>query len=45
MAAANAAKETVRFALFADILRDIESEGLDPSQVPQGVVFFLGYGV
>ena len=41
-AAANAAKGTVRFTLFADILRDIESEGLDPSQVQQGVVFFTG---
>ena len=41
-AAANAAKETVRFTLFADILRDIESEGLDPSQVQQGVVCFTG---
>ena len=41
-AAANVAKETVRFTLFADILRDIESEGLDPYQVQQGVVFFTG---
>lgn len=40
--AANATKGTVRFTLFADILRDIESEGLDPSQVQQGVVFFTG---
>ena len=40
--AANATKGTVRFTLFADILRDIESEDLDPSQVQQGVVFFTG---
>ena len=40
--AANATKGTVRFTLFADILRDIESEGLDPYQVQQGVVFFTG---
>ena len=41
-AAANATKWTIRFTFFADILRDIESEGLDPSQVQQGVVFFTG---
>jgi ubiquinone/menaquinone biosynthesis C-methylase UbiE len=41
-AAANAAKGNVRFSLFADILKEIENEGLDPSQVQQGVIFFSG---
>ena len=41
-AAANAAKGSVRFSLFADILTDIKTEGLDPSQVQQGVIFFSG---
>ncbi len=41
-AAANAAKGESRFTLFTDILKDIESLGLDPSQVQQGVVFFSG---
>ena len=41
-AAANAAKGGTRFSLFTDILSDIESLGLDPSQVQQGVVFFSG---
>jgi ubiquinone/menaquinone biosynthesis C-methylase UbiE len=41
-AAANAAKGSVRFTLFADILNDIKSLGLDPGQVQQGVIFFSG---
>jgi hypothetical protein len=41
-AAANAAKGSVRFTLFADILGDIKSLGLDPRQVQQGVIFFSG---
>ena len=41
-AAANAAKGDVRFSLFADILADIKTEGLDPSQVRQGIIFFSG---
>ena len=41
-AAANAAKGSVRFTLFADILSDIKSQGLDPRQVRQGVIFSSG---
>jgi len=41
-AAANAAKGSVRFTLFADILDDIKILGLDPGQVQQGVIFFSG---
>mgnify|MGYP003712092205 CR=1 FL=1 len=41
-AAANAAKGSARFTLFADILNDIKSLGLDPGQVQQGVIFFSG---
>ena len=41
-AAANAAKGSVRFTLFADILNDIKSLGFDPGQVQQGVIFFSG---
>ncbi len=41
-AAANAAKGSVRFSLFSDILADIKNEGLDSGQVRQGVIFFSG---
>ena len=41
-AAANAAKGESLFTLFTDILKDIASLGLDPSQVQQGVIFFSG---
>ena len=41
-AAANAAKGEPRFTMFTDILNDIESLGLDPGQVRQGVIFFSG---
>ena len=41
-AAVNEAKGNVRFSMFSDILTDIKTEGLDPSQVQQGVIFFSG---